>query len=241
MDYYPTDTIDRPIAEALPVQPNTPAPIAHVPQQQFAIPQQMGWLTPRNVAIAVGGVVVLTIAVLGARTGGESQPIRVAAIQNVAPSSAAANAVVLEKSKASLDEIRLAARIRIKEDQIAMLNDRSQEILREAKRQLSDRNSGCFRSPYGAECFVVSFINEHRQRYRDAALAQQWNTAVTTLFQVEAAQIALDGLRLDDTGKLPKFTPAVTSAAIARETEARVNLAKQSDNAIAHDMFGATK
>lgn len=229
----PTDIIDRPIVDTLPIQPNTPAPIAHVPQEQFAIPQGMSWLTSRNVAIGIGVVVIGAILVTGFRSSGELETIKVAPIQQTEPSSADVNEIVLENSKVALADLKIATDLKIKEVQQASINERSQEILLEAQRQVKDSKSGCFRSPYGTACFITTFINEQQLRYQDAIGARDWNRSNTALFNIESARVALDGV------KPVPFTPAVTSAAIIKENQARINLAQQSDNAIAADLFGA--
>ena len=235
MDYYPTDTVDRPIADTLPLLPNTPAPIAHVPQEPFAIPQgaDMSWLTARTVAISIGVVVLGAILVIGFRSSGTPETIKVAPIQNSEPSSADVNKIVLENSKATLADLKIATDLKIEEVQQASINERSQEILLESQKHVSNPKSGCYRSPYGTACYITSFISEQQQRYADAISLRQWNKANNALFDVRAARVSLDGVK-----QVP-FTPAVTSAAIIKENQARINIAQQSDNAIAADIYGA--
>ena len=234
MDYYHTDTIDRPIADTFPLQPNTPAPIAHVPQEPFAIPQgaDMSWLTKRGLAIGIGVVVLVVIAVTGFRSSGNPETIKVAPIQNSDPSSADVNKLVLENSKATLADLRIATDLKIEEVQQASINERSQEILLEAQRQVKDPKSGCYRSPFGTACFLTAYVSEQQQRFQNAIAIRNWNDSNSALFNVKATRVAFDGV------KLVPFTPAVTSAAIIKENEARINIAQQSDNAIAHDLYG---
>jgi len=230
----PTDTIDHQIADTLPLQPNTPAPIAHVPQERFAIPQgvDMSWLTKRGLAIGIGVVVLGAILVTNFRSSGTPETIKVAPIQNTEPSSADVNKLVLENSKATLADLKIATDLKIEEVQQASINERSQEILLESQKHVSNPKSGCYRSPYGTACYITNFISEQQQRYADAISLRQWNKANNALFDVRAARVSLDG------AKQVPFTPALTSAAIIKETEARINLAQQSDNAIAADMYG---
>lgn len=234
MHEVPTDTVDRPIADTLPLQPNTPAPIAHVPQEPFAIPQgaDMSWLTARTVVIGIGVVVLGAILVTGFRSSATPETIKVAPIQNTEPSSADVNKLVLENSKATLADLKIATDLKIEEVQQASINERSQEILLESQKHVSNPKSGCYRSPYGTACYITSFISEQQQRYADAISLRQWNKANNALFDVRAARASLDGVK-----QVP-FTPAVTSAAIIKENQARINFAQQSDNAIAADLYG---
>ena len=223
--------IDRPIADTpTPQQPNIPAPIA------LYQGGNMQWLTPRNMAIAIGGVIMLSIMAIAVRGSGSTiETIKVGAIQITDPSSADVNKVVLENSKTTLSNLKLATDLKIEEVRQASINERSQEILLEAQRHVTDPKSGCFRSPYGTTCYITIFIDEEQLRYADAIAVRQWNKANNALFDVKAARTALDGIN-----QVP-FSPAVTSAAIIKENEARINLAKQSDNAIASDIYGVKK
>jgi hypothetical protein len=229
MDYYPADTIADRIVD---VRSNTAAPIAHVPQEQFAIPAGLAVLTPRNLAIGIGGVVIGAILLVGFRSSSNGESIKVAPIQNTEPSSAQVNQLVLGNSKAALADLKIATDLKIDEIQQAAINERSQEILLEAQKQIKDPKSGCYRSPYGVSCFVTVFIAEQEQRYSYAISGRDWNKANTALFNIKASRVALDGV------KPTPFTPAVASAAIIKENEARINLAQQSDNAIAHELNG---
>ena len=235
MDYYPTDTVDRPIADTLPLLPNTPAPIAHVPQEPFAIPQgaDMSWLTARTVAISIGVVVLGAILVIGFRSSGTPETIKVAPIQNSEPSSADVNKIVLENSKATLADLKIATDLKIEEVQQASINERSREILLEAQRQVKDPKSGCYRSPFGTNCFLITYVNEQQQRFQNAIDVRNWNSSNNALFNIESARIAMDGVK-----PVPN-TPAIASAAIIKENQTRINLAQQSDNAIAADLYGA--
>lgn len=224
----PVDTIDRPISDTFtpPMQQNTLAPIA-------LYQGNMQWLTPRNMAIAIGGVVMLSIMAIAVRGSGSTpETIKVGAIQNTEPSSAVVNKVVLENSKATLNDLKIATDLKIEEVRQASINERSQEILLEAQKHVADTKSSCYRSPYGTTCYITIFISEQQLRYADAIAVRQWNKANNALFDVKAARTALDGVT-----PVP-FAPAVTSAAIIKENEARINLAQQSDNAIASDMYG---
>ena len=129
--------------------------------------------------------------------------------------------------------LKIATDLKIEEVQQASINERSQEILLESQKHVSNPKSGCYRSPYGTACYITSFISEQQQRYADAISLRQWNKANNALFDVRAARVSLDGVK-----QVP-FTPAVTSAAIIKENQARINIAQQSDNAIAADIYGA--
>ena len=228
MDYYPADTIDRPIAfaPAPQVQPNTPAPIE-------LYEGNMQWLTPRNMAIGIGGAVMAAILLVSFRGSAAPETIKVGAIQNTEPSSQEVNKIVLENSKATLDDLKIATNLKMEEIYQSSINERSQEILLEAQKHVANPKSGCYRSPHGTACYATTFIAEQNLRYADAIAVRQWNKANNALFDVKAARTALDGI------KPVPFTPAVTSAAIIKENELRINVAQQSDNAIATDLYGA--
>ena len=225
----PIDTIDRPIAfaPAPQVQPNTPAPIE-------LYQGNMQWLTPRNMAIGIGGVVMAAILFVSFRGSAAPETIKVGAIQNTEPSSQEVNKLILENSKASLDDLKIATNLKMEEIYQSSINERSLEILAEAQKHVANPKSpSCYRSPHGTACYVTVFIAEQNARYADAISVRQWNKANNALFDVKAARTALDGI------KPVPFTPAVTSAAIIKENELRINLAQQSDNAIATDLYGA--
>lgn len=227
MDYYPTETIDQ--QQQLDVQPNTPAPIVAVSQNQYQ------WVSPRNIALIGGGLVMLVIGAIAARSTAinNDQPIKIAPLQNTAPSSQQVNKVILEGSKNSLADTKLATDLKLEEVTKAMLNERSIAILNEGKRQVSDRDSPCFKNEHQEACFIVSkFIPEQQKRYEDAALQRKWTIANHALFELKAARIALDGAHT-----VP-FTPNITSAAISNEMQLRVSILQQSDNALAADMYG---
>ncbi len=239
MDYYPTDTVQE---QQFTAQPNTEAPIVAVnPYQYQGQGNQYQWVSPRNIALIFGG---LTVAVIGAvvirsTAINNDQVIKVAPLQNnIAPSTQQVNQVILENSKASLSDIKIATDLKIEEVTKAMLNERSQAILAEANRQLTippdpkNKEASCFRSPYQQACFISTFIPKQQKRYEIAALSRDWVEANQALFEIKAARIALDGA-----SPVP-FTPNITSAAIIKEMEARVNILQQSDNAIAAEMFG---
>lgn len=232
MDYYPTDTVQE---QQFTAQPNTEAPIVAVnPYQYQGQGNRYQWVSPRNIALIAGGLVVLVIGALAMRSTAinTDTPIKVAPLQNVAPSSQQVNQVILENSKASLSDIKIATDLKIEEVTKAMLNERSQAILIEANRQIADKNSACFRSPYQQACFISVFIPEQQKRYEMAALSRDWTKANHALFEIKAARIALDG------SQPVQFTPNITSAAIIKEMEARVSILQQSDNAIASEMYG---
>jgi hypothetical protein len=232
MDYYPTDTVQE---QQFTTQPNTEAPIVAVnPYQYQGQGNRYQWVSPRNIALIAGGLVVLVIGALAMRSTAinTDAPIKVAPLQNVAPSSQQVNQVILENSKASLSDIKIATDLKIEEVTKAMLNERSQAILIEANRQIADKNSACFRSPYQQACFISVFIPEQQKRYEMAALSRDWTKANHALFEIKAARIALDG------AFTVPFTPNITSAAIIKEMELRVSILQQSDNAIASEMYG---
>ena len=220
--------IDRPIAfaPAPQVQPNTPAPIE-------LYQGNMQWLTPRNMAIGIGGVVMAAILFVSFRGSAAPETIKVGAIQNTEPSSADVNKLILENSKASLDDLKIATNLKMEEIYQSSINERSLEILAEAKKHVAAPQSACYRSPHGTACYATIFITEQNARYVDAIAIRQWNKANNALFDVKAARTALDGI------KPVPFNPAVTSAAIIKENELRINVAQQSDNAIAADIYGA--
>lgn len=226
MDYYPTETIDQ--QQQLDVQPNTPAPIVAVSQNQYQ------WVSPRLIGGCIGVVVMLVIGAIAARSTAinNDQPIKIAPLQNTAPSSQQVNQVILEGSKASLADVKIATDLKVEEVTQAMLNERSNEILTEAKRHVSSPKSPCYRSPYQQACYISTFIPEMQKRYENAVLTREWSQANQALFDIKAARIALDG------APTVPFTPNVTSAAIIKEMELRVNILQQSDNALAADMYG---
>jgi hypothetical protein len=214
-------------------QPNTEAPIVAVNPYQFQ-GSQYQLVNPRVIFGGLGAITLLVIGALAMRSTAinTDAPIKIAPLQNVAPSSQQVNQVILENSKASLSDIKIATDLKIEEVTKAMLNERSQAILIEANRQITDKNSNCFRSPYQQACFISVFIPEQQKRYEMAALSRDWTKANHALFEIKAARIALDGSQ-----PVP-FTPNITSAAIIKEMEARVSILQQSDNAIASEMYG---
>lgn len=229
MDYYPTDTIaDRPIAE---VQPNTPAPIAHIPQEQFAIPQNMSWLTPRNVAIAVGGVVIAAILVTGFR-GNNTQSMTVYPPEQSPVDMNKVNEDIIKNNISKFSELKQASDLKIEEIRQGSINERAQEILTEAKRHVSDPKSGCYRAFNGHKCYALLFAKEQKQRYMDAIAVRDWKKSNNALFDFQAARVALDGINQN----LP-FDPPVTFGAMSNELEMRSLIEDQSQNAIATDLY----
>lgn len=226
----PTDTIvDN---QQFTAQPNTAAPIVAI--NHGGEVNQYQWVNPRLLVGSFGAITLLVIGALAMRSTAinSDAPIKIAPLQNVAPSSQQVNQVILENSKASLSDIKVATDLKIEEVSLAMLNERANEILTEAKRHVSNPKSPCYRSPYQQACYISTFIPEMQQRYEGAVLTRKWSQANQALFDIKAARIALDGSQ-----PIP-FTPNVTSAAIIKEVEARVNILQQSDNAIASEMYG---
>lgn len=226
----PTDTIVD--SQQFTAQPNTAAPIVAI--NHGGEVNQYQWVSPRNIAFAFGGLVMLTIGAIAMRSTAinNDQPIKIAPLQNLAPSSQQVNKVILEGSKDSLADTKLATDLKLEEVTKAMLNERSIAILNEGKRQVTDRNSPCFKSPHQEACFISVFIPEQLKRYEDAALQRRWHEANKALFEIKAARIALDGAP-----NVP-FTPHITSAAITNELQVRVSVLQQSDNAIAAELYG---
>lgn len=228
MDYYP-DTLQD--TQQFTAQPNTEAPIAVYQGNGYQ------WVNLRFLLGGAGALVLLVIGAIAMRSTAinPDEPIKVAALSNPKPSSQQVNQVILEGSKNTLSDTKIATDLKIEEVTKAMLNERSQAILTEAKRQVSDRNSQCFKSEYQQACFISVFIPEQQKRYEDAALQRRWKDANQALFEIKAARIALDG------ASTVPFTPNITSAAISNEMQLRVSILQQSDNAIAADMFGGNK
>lgn len=222
-------------AQQFDAQLNTEAPIVATKPYEFNQGNQYQWVSPRNIAIAFGGLAMLTIGAIAMRSTAinNDQPIKIAPLQNLAPSSQQVNKVILEGSKDSLIDTKLATDLKLEEVTKAMLNERSIAILNEGKRQVTDRNSPCFKNEHQEACFIVSkFIPEQQKRYEDAALQRKWTIANHALFELKAARIALDGAP-----NVP-FTPHITSAAITNELQVRVSVLQQSDNAIAAELYG---
>lgn len=230
----PTDTIvDN---QQFTAQTNTAAPLVAI--NHGGEVNQYQWVSsPRVLFGGLGAVILLVIGAIAMRSTAISndQPIKIAPLQNVAPSSQQVNKVILEGSKDSLADTKIATDLKIEEVTQAMLNERSIAILTEAKRQVTDRNSQCFKSEYQQACFISVFIPEQQKRYEDAALQRRWKDANQALFEIKAARIALDG------ASVVPFTPHITSAAIANEIQLRVSILRQSDNANAADMYGDDK
>jgi len=227
----PTDTIALEDTQQFTAQPNTPAPIVVSNADQYQ------WVTARNIAGVGCGLIVITIGALAMRSTAISndQPIKIAPLQSIEPTSQQVNQVILEGSKNSLAEIKIATDMKLEEVTQAMLNERASEILSEAKKHVSNQKSACFRSLYQQACYISTFIPEMQKRYEDAVLTRKWSQANQALFDIKAARIALDGAN-----PVP-FTPNVTSAAIIKEMELRVNILKQSDNALAAEMYGGKR
>ena len=226
----PTDTIVD--SQQFTAQPNTAAPIVAI--NHGGEVNQYQWVSPRLIVGGLGAITLLTIGAIAMRsTAINDQPIKIAPLQNIAPSSQQVNKVILEGSKDSLADTKLATDLKLEEVTKAMLNERSIAILNEGKRQVTDRNSPCFKNEHQEACFIASkFIPEQQKRFEDAALQRKWTIANHALFELKAARIALDGAP-----NVP-FTPHITSAAIANEMQVRVSVLQQSDNAIAAELYG---
>jgi hypothetical protein len=228
MDYYPTtETLED--TQQLDVKQNTPAPI--VAYQSSSDKWQ--WVTPRNIAIGIGGLMMLSLFVIMSRNAGTSETIKVAPVQDIAPSSQDVNKLILTNSKASLETLKDATDIKIKEITDASINERSQEILIESQKNIINPKSNCYKSDLGTTCYLTAFIGEMQNRYSDAILLRQWHKANNALFDIKAARVALDGIK-----QPTPFTPAVVSAAILKENETRLNIANQTDNAKASSLTG---
>lgn len=225
----PTDTITT--EQQLDVQPNTPAPIAVYGGNGYQ------WVSPRSIALIGGGLLLLVIGAIAMRSTAinNDQPIKVAPLVQPTIKPEAINQVILENSKASLAEVKIATDLKVEEVTQAMLNERANEILTEAKNHLKNPKSNCFRSPYQQACYISTFIPEMQKRYEDAVLSRKWSQANQALFDIKAARYALDGSQ-----PVP-FTPNVTSAAIIKEMESRITILRQSDNALAADMYGGKR
>jgi|GEM_PF-2898949 len=235
MDYYPpTEPIDRPITEEpqFTAQPNTKAPIAHVPQEQFAIPPNMRWLTPRNIAISIGGVVMASILFVASRGNGTTQTMTVYPPEEAPTNMKKVNEDIVKNNYSRFSELKEATDLKIDEIQRASINERAQEILAEAKRHVSDPRSGCYRAFNGATCYSTLFLKEQRQRYMDAIAVRQWKKSNDALFEFNAARVALDGISQN----LP-FDAPITFGAMSNEIDMRDLIQDQSQNAIATDIY----
>jgi len=231
----PTDTYQD--TQQFTAQPNTEAPIVAVnPYQYQGQGNQYQWVSvPRNIALMIGDPSLLIIGAIAMRSTAitTDQVIKVAPLQNVEPSSDQINKRILESSNQSLSESKFDTSFKLDEVVKAMLNERSTAILTEGKRQVSDRNSPCFKSEHQESCFIVStFIPNQLSRYENAALQRKWTEANHALFEIKAARIALDGAP-----NVP-FVPNVPSAAIKKEMELRTSILQQNDNAIAAELYG---
>lgn len=222
-------------AQQFDVQLNTEAPIVATKPYEFNQGNQYQWVSPRLIVGGLGAIALLTIGAIAMRSTAinNDQSIKIAPLQNLAPSSQQVNKVILEGSKDSLADTKLATDLKLEEVTKAMLNERSIAILNEGKRQVTDRNSPCFKNEHQEACFILEkFIPEQQKRYEDAALQRKWTIANQSLFELKAARVALDGAP-----NVP-FTPNITSAAITNELQVRVSVLQQSDNAKAAELYG---
>jgi hypothetical protein len=234
MDYYPTDTIDRPIIDSLPVQPNTPAPIAHVPQEQFAIPQGTSWLTWRLAIGVLGGVVVASILFVASRSASNTQPMTVYPPEQEAVDMNKVNEDIIKNNYSRFSELKQVTDVKVDEIQQASINERAQQILAEAKRHVSDpaNKNGCYRAFNGATCYTLIFAVEQKQRWLDAITVGDFKKANNALFDFKAARVALDGINPN----LP-FNPPIAFGAMSNEMDARALIEDQSQAAIATDLY----
>lgn len=208
------------------------------PEQQSAIvpaivKQELSWLTPRTIVMAIGGIALLGAVALIARSSNATQEItRTGAPVDVKPDRQSVTNAILSKSKQSLDELKGITDLKIGDTKQAMLEQRASEFLAYANAELGNSKSECFRSELLQSCTLTKVISTHQSRLNLATSARNWTAANESLFEIEAARMALDGVQ----PKTP-LTPAIVTAAILKENEARINLAEQSDNATAHTIF----
>lgn len=221
MDYYPADTVDRPIAPQL----NTPAPMA-VYQSGHR------WVNPKVIFGVFGGLFLLTIGAIAMRstaipTDGQ---IRIEALSEPEISKESVDNFILEGSTDDLKKLRFASTDRIGRDQIALKHQRAKQIKDFALKHVIDKNSPCYRSPSKHKCYTSIFAAEQIERYREAYSLQKWQLANTTLFEIESAHIAWTGIN-----DLPVDGDA-TALAIENEFKAMVNVQKVSANVMAAEM-----
>lgn len=231
MDYYPTDTVQ----EQFTAQPNTAAPIVAI--NHGGEVNQYQWVSPRNIAIALGGVVMLTIGAIAMRsTAITDQPIKIAPLAQPVIKNEQINKEILEGSLEDLNKLIFLTDTRIEKDKLALKNERAKEITTWANKLVSDKNadkdSSCYKSIYGRKCYLTKFINEQAERYKDSYRARQWKKANEALFELDSARVAWIGY-VD----LPLQGDA-TAGAIQNELTKRVDIEKQSDNAIAAELYG---
>ncbi len=222
MDYYPSDTGDRPIA---PQQQNTPAPIA-LYQGGYR------WVNPKVIFGVVAGASLLIIGAIAMRSTAinADTPIKIEALSEPQISKESVDNFILEGSTDDLKKLRFATTLRITSDQLALKHQRAKQIKDYALKHLVDKNSPCYRSPSKHKCYISIFATEQIERYREAYSLQKWQLALATLGEIEAAHIAWTGIN-----DLPVEGDA-TALAIENELKAMVNNQKVSANVMAAEM-----
>jgi hypothetical protein len=230
-----TDYADRPIADEFAAQPNTSAPIAHVPTEQFAIPQRdMSWLTWRVAIGGIGAVVMGALLFVASRGAGNTQTMTVHPPEQEPVNMEKVNEDIIKNNYAKFSELKQVTDVKMDEIEQASINERAQEILIEAKRHVSDpaNKNGCYRAFNGKDCYALIFAAEQKQRWLDAISVGQKKKANEALFDFKAARVALDGINPN----LP-FNPPVAFGAMSNEIDARAKIEDQSQAAIATDLY----
>ncbi len=237
MDYYLSDTIaDRPTTDPL-MQPNTYAPMVLSEGQS----NQYQWVSQRIVFGGIGVVLLLAVGVMVSRSTAivNDAPIKIAAIAQPTVDKQEVNKAILEGSIEDLNKLIFLTDTRIADDKLALKNERAKEITTWANKLVSDKNadknSDCYKSIYGKKCYLTIFINEQAERYRDAYRSRKWKIANDALFETEAARVAWIGAV-----ELPLLGDA-TASAIQNELKRKIDIERQSDNAIASEMYGGDR
>lgn len=232
MDYYPTDTVDRPIADTLPLQSNTPAPMVAVHQDRFAIPdggmQWHQWVTPRNLFGVSAGLALLIIGMIALRSSAVPQnSIAIEPLKEPKVSMDKVNDFIVNEASDDLEKLIFATDERIRVDQLVLEHKRAKDITDWANKLLTDKNSNCFKSEHQKKCGLSVYLREQGERYRDAYRSQKWVDANKALFEARSARIAWNG-----------FTDSplngdLTATAIHNEAGVRIEKERLSPNAIA--------
>jgi hypothetical protein len=226
----PTDTIVD--SQQFTAQPNTAAPIVAI--NHGGEVNQYQWVSPRNIALIAGGLVVLVIGAIAMRSTAitTDQVIKVEPLAQPTVKAEEVNKAILERSIEDLNTLIFLTNERLAKDKPALQNERAKEITAWGNKLVTDRNSSCYKSVYQRKCFISIFLKEQIERYKDAYRSRKWEEANKALFQIESARIAWVG-----SGDLPLDGDATVSA-IRNELERRIEVEQQSDNAIAAEMFG---
>jgi hypothetical protein len=235
MDYYPTDAsyADHPITDEPLMQANTPAPISHLPQDPFAIPQgNMSWLTWRLGAGILGAVVMASLLFFASRGNSLTQTMTVHPPVDEPVDMNKVNEDILKNNYAKFSELKQATDIKMDEVQQSAINERAQEILTESKRHVTDPKSGCYRAFNGTKCYVLIFANEQKQRWLNAITVRDFKKANNAAFDFKAARVALDGINPN-----LSFNPPVTFGAMSNEIDMRALIEDQSQASIATDLY----